>query len=159
MADLNQVAPAFVAMAHEIVWCNVATVDAQARPRSRVLHPVWEYEDGNLVGWVGTGPTPTKRAHISASPYVSCNYWSPAQDTCVAECQAEWAFDDATCEKVWSLYTESPPPLGYDPAIIPGWENAQSDAFAVLKMTPWRLRVMPGSVLMSGTGETLVWQQ
>lgn len=159
MAELNQVAPAFVAMAHDIVWCNVATVDAQGRPRSRVLHPIWEYADGNLTGWVGTGPTPTKRAHISASPFVSCNYWSPAQDTCVAECQAEWAFDDATRERVWSMYTETPPPLGYDPSIIPGWENARSNTFAVLKMTPWRLRVMPGSVLMSGTGETLVWQQ
>lgn len=159
MAELNQVAPAFVAMAHDIVWCNVATVDALGRPRSRVLHPIWEYADGNLIGWVGTGPTPTKRAHISASPFVSCNYWSPAQDTCVAECQAQWAFDDATRERVWSMYTETPPPLGYDPSIIPGWENARSNTFAVLKMTPWRLRVMPGSVLMSGTGETLVWQQ
>jgi hypothetical protein len=159
MAELQEVAPAFVAMAHEIVWCNVATVDAEGRPRSRVLHPIWEYADGELTGWVGTGPTPTKRAHISASPYVSCNYWSPSQDTCVAECHAEWAFEDATCERIWSMYTSTPPPLGYDPAIIPGWENAHSESFAVLKMTPWRLRVMPGSVLMSGTGDTLVWRR
>jgi hypothetical protein len=39
------------------------------------------------------------------------------------------------------------------------WENARSEGFAVLKLKPWRLRVMPGSVLMSGTGDTLVWQK
>jgi hypothetical protein len=158
MSNLSDVAPAFTNMAHEIVWCTVATVDSQGRPRSRVLHPIWQWDGETLIGWVGTGPTPVKRAHLNASPYVSCNYWSPGQDTCVAECHAQWAFDEATCEKVWDLYIQTPPPLGYDPSIIPGWDNAQSESFAVLKLSPWRLRVMPASVLLSGTGETLVWQ-
>ena len=39
MADLASVAPAFVEMAHRIVWASVATVDLQGRPRSRVLNP------------------------------------------------------------------------------------------------------------------------
>jgi hypothetical protein len=56
------------------------------------------------------------------------------------------------------MYIRAPAALGYDPSIIPGWENALAESFAVLKMTPWRLRVMPASVLLSGTGETLVWQ-
>jgi len=158
MTDLKQVAPAFVDMAHQIVWCTVATVDKHGRPRSRVLHPIWEWDGEALTGWVGTGPTPLKLAHIEASPFVSCNYWSPTQDTCLAECHAEWAFDDETCESVWNRYLEAPAPLGYDPSIIPGWDNARSESFAVLKLKAWRLRVMPGSVLMSGTGDTLVWQ-
>lgn len=158
MTNIAEVAPAFVKMAHEIVWCTVATVDSRGRPRSRVLHPIWEWDGEALTGWVGTGPTPVKRAHLEASPYVSCNYWSPGQDTCVAECAAQWAFDDQTRQKIWDMYIQAPAPLGYDPSIIPGWDNALSESFAVLKMTPWRVRVMPASVLLSGTGETLVWQ-
>lgn len=159
MAQLSEIAPAFVEMAHQIVWCNVATVDAKKRPRSRVLHPIWEWHDGQLTGWVGTGPTPTKRAHIDASPYVSCNYWAPNQDTCVAECGARWAFDLSTRERVWAKFKSTPMPLGYDPAIIPGWDSPASDSFAVLQLAPWRLRVMPGAVMMTGQGDVLTWQE
>jgi hypothetical protein len=158
MQDLEVVAPAFVAMAHRIVWCTVASVDRSGRPRSRVLHPMWEWSEGRLVGWVGTGPTPTKRAHLEASPFLSLNYWDPTQDTCVAECRAEWHFDLETRERVWDAYKTAPPPLGYDPAIIPGWESASSDAFAVLRLDPWRLRVFPGTLLVEGRGELLAWQ-
>ena len=76
MSELTTVAPAFVAMAHEIVWASVATVDRWGRPRSRVLHPIWEWDGTSLVGWVGTGPTPLKRAHLEVSPHVSMNYWT-----------------------------------------------------------------------------------
>ncbi len=159
MQSLDLVAPAFVEMAHRIVWCSVASVDAAGRPRSRVLHPMWEWQDGRLVGWVGTGPTTTKRAHLEASPFVSLNYWEPGQDTCVAECRAEWHFDEATRSKIWNDYKAAPPPLGYDPAIIPGWDSPQSESFAVLRFEPWRLRVFPGSVLLGQGGDVLVWQE
>ena len=36
-----------------------------------------------------------KRAQIAASPFIALNYWAPNQDTCLAECRATWAFDDA----------------------------------------------------------------
>ena len=123
-----------------------------------MLHPIWEWDGESLTGWIMTGPTPIKRAHLQAHPYLSCNYWSPSQDTCVAECAAEWCFDLPTRERIWDLFASGPEPVGYDPSIIPGWDNAASESFAVLKLDPWRLRVMPGSVLMSGEGETLVWQ-
>lgn len=42
--------------------------------------------------------------------------------------------------------------------MIPGWMAPDVDGFAVLRLEPWRLRVMPGSVLMGQGGETLVWQ-
>ena len=158
MHDLERVAPAFVEMAHRIVWCNVASVDTRGRPRSRVLHPMWEWQDGRLVGWVGTGPTPTKRAHLEASPYLSLNYWEPGQDTCVAECQATWCFDLETRKQVWDAYKAAPPPLGYDPAIIPTWDSSSSDTFAVLRLDPWRLRVFPGSALLGQGGDVLVWE-
>ncbi|MCY3590664.1 MAG: pyridoxamine 5'-phosphate oxidase family protein [Acidobacteria bacterium] len=144
-------------MAHRIVWCSAATVDRANRPRSRVLHPIWEWKDGVLTGWVGTGPTATKRAHLETSPYISCNYWTGNHDTCVAECRAEWAFDLATRERIWNLFKTTAPPVGYDPAMIPGWEGPESTGFAVLRLTPWRLRVMPGTVLLAGEGEVLSW--
>ena len=158
MNELEQVAPAFVEMAHRIVWCSAATVDAKGRPRSRVLHPIWEWNGSQLVGWVGTGPTPTKRTHLEASPFVSINYWSPSQDTCVAECKATWGFDDETRSRVWELLKNGPEPVGYDPAIIAGWESPQSEGFAALRLDPWRLRVFPGSVLMGQGGDVLTWQ-
>jgi hypothetical protein len=158
MNSLNETAPAFVDMAHRIVWCSAATVDRAGRPRSRVLHPIWEWDGSTLTGWIATGATPIKRAHLAASPFISCNYWAPTQDTCVAECGAEWCFDLPTRQRTWDLLANGPEPVGYDPAIIPGWDSPESEAFSVLKLSPWRLRVMPGSVMMTGEGEVLVWQ-
>jgi hypothetical protein len=68
MYDLATVAPAFVAMAHRIVWAGVATVDGRGRSRSRVLHPIWQWDGEQLTGWIATSPTPTKRAHLAAQP-------------------------------------------------------------------------------------------
>ncbi len=161
MTELNEIAPAFVKMAHEIVWCAAATVDAKGRPRSRVLHPIWQWDedDDRLTGWIATGATPIKRAHLEASPHVSCNYWAPTQDTCVAECRAEWVFDDERRKMVWDLFANGPAPVGYDPAMIPGWDNAASPTFAALKLDPWRLRVMPGAALMDGSFQAVSWQE
>ena len=158
MTPFSEIAPAFVKMAHEIVWCSAATVDAQGRPRSRVLHPLWQWNGAELVGWIATGPTPTKRAHLAASPNISCNYWAANQDTCVAECRAEWIFDDQERQRIWDLFLNTPPPVGYDPAIIPGWHSATQPEFAALKLRPWRLRVMAGAVMMQGEGAPLAWR-
>lgn len=53
MTAFNEIA-AFVEMAHNIVWCTTATVDAKRRPRSRVLHPLWQWEGETLTGWIAT---------------------------------------------------------------------------------------------------------
>ena len=143
MTELTRIAPAFVEMAHRIVWCSAATVDTRGRPRSRVLHPIWQWDGSRLVGWIATGPTPVKRAHLDASPYISLNYWAPSQDTCVAECRAGWAFDDETRTMVWNLFLNAPEPV---------------EAFAALRLDPWRLRVLPGSLLMGKGGEVLTWR-
>ncbi|MEZ4769858.1 MAG: pyridoxamine 5'-phosphate oxidase family protein [Caldilineales bacterium] len=158
MNTLEQTAPAFVEMAHRIVWCSAATVDGQGRPRSRVLHPIWQWDGERLAGWIGTRPTPIKQAHLAANPYMSLNYWSPTHDTCVAECQAALEFDHATRTMVWDLFVNGPVPVGYDPAIVPGWDNPLSDAFAVIRLHPWRLRVFPGSVLLGQGGAVLTWR-
>ncbi|MCB1692609.1 MAG: pyridoxamine 5'-phosphate oxidase family protein [Pseudomonadales bacterium] len=158
MSTLESVALPFIDMAHQIVWCTIASVDAKGRPRSRILHPIWEWDGAALTGWIATNATPTKRAHLAASPYLSANYWTPSHDTCVAECHARWAHDAETKERAWDLFENGPEPVGYDPRIIPGWESPDSPGFSVLKLTPWRLCVFPGTVLLRQGGEVLTWQ-
>jgi hypothetical protein len=131
----------FIAVAHRIVWCTVATVDRRNRPRSRVLHPYWEQAGDGLVGWITTRPTPLKVAHLGHTPYVSCSYWDPAHDTAVAECHAEWVDDLAAKQRVWDLFRSAPEPLGHDPYTI--WPGGPEEHDAgVLRLTPWRLRVL-----------------
>jgi Pyridoxamine 5'-phosphate oxidase len=157
--ELPEVAPAFVEMAHRIVWCSAATVDAERRPRSRILHPIWEFDGSRLTGWIATGPTPLKRAHLAAHPFVSLSYWSPNHDTCTAECNAELVYDDATRTVVWDKFANGPAPVGYDPSIIPVWTSPTADTFAALKLDPWRLRVMPGEVMTQGRADRiLTWR-
>jgi hypothetical protein len=158
MAELSVVAPAFVEMAHRIVWATAATVDPTDRPRSRVLHPVWEWDGDALIGWIATGPTPVKRADLAHRPYLSLTYWDPAQDTATADCRAVWFLDAETRARVWERFATAPAPVGYDPAMIPGWDGPDSPGFAVLRLEPYRLRVFPGSVLFGRGGEVLTWR-
>jgi hypothetical protein len=156
--SLEQIAPVFRDMAHQIVWASVATVDADGRPRSRILHPIWEWDGTDLVGWIATVPTTVKRAHLHAHPEVSVSYWTTNHDTCGAECTAQWYVDDETRKSLWDKFTNAPKPVGYDPAIIPMWRDGPtSEGFAALRLTPYRLRVMAGSVMTNGEGATLTW--
>lgn len=160
MNALSEVAPAFIEIAHRIVWCTVSTVDRRGRPRSRVLHPYWEWDGQQLVGWVATMPTPIKRAHLGSSPFVSCSYWAPTHDVAVAECHAELLSDDATRTRIWNLFKDTPPPLGYDPGGIgvPGWDGPTAPAFAVLKLQPWRIGALPGDrFLKAGSAGMQTW--
>ncbi len=158
MTPLEQLAPAFVAMAHSIVWASVATVDADSRPRTRILHPYWEWDGTDLFGWIATVPSPVKREHLAAHPEMAVSYWAPSHDTCSAECLVEWYSDDETRKAVWDKFANGPEPVGYDPAIIPMWKDGPtSDEFAALRLSPYRLRVMPGTVMTQGEGEVLLW--
>ena len=140
----------FVQVAHRVVWCTVATVDRRGRPRSRVMHPIWETApDGTLIGWVTARRTSLKVAHLAHTPFVSCSYWSPDHDTAVAECGARWEADVAETERVWELCRTAPAPLGHDPAAI--WPDGPASADAgLLRLDPWRLRVLLLADLTAG---------
>jgi hypothetical protein len=160
VTPLQQIAPAFVDMAHSIVWASVATVDRDGRPRSRILHPIWEWDGTDLVGWIATVPTPLKHAHLHAHPEVSLSYWTTSHDTCSAECTAQFYVDDETCKAVWDKFASAPEPVGYDPRIIPMWSDGPtSEEFAVLRLHPYRLRVMAGTVMTKGQGAPLLWHE
>jgi hypothetical protein len=157
MTELATIAPAFVDMAHRIVWASAATIDPQDRPRTRILHPLWEWDGERLTGWIATGPTPVKKADLDHRPFVSLSYWAPNHDTCAADCATEWHLDLETRRWLWDRYTNAPAPVGYDPGIVPGWDAPDSPGFGALRLEPYRLRVFPGTVLLRGEGEVLRW--
>lgn len=157
MTDLSTAAPAFVEMAHRIVWCTVATTHADGTPRTRVLHPIWEWDGTTLTGWIATSPLSPKAADLAAQPAVSLTYWDATHDTCTADCDTAWETSDEERCAGWDRFSEAPSPVGYDPSIIPPWTDPTVPAFGILRLTPRRLRVMPGSVLLAGTGDVLTW--
>lgn len=160
MSTLAETAPAFVELAHRIVWASVATVAPDDRPWSRVLHPIWEWDGERLVGWIGTSPTPTKRTHLAHSPHVAVTYWHPEHDTANAYCRASLHEDDETCVAVWNRLKDAPEPVGYDPAIIPAWISPTAPGFAALRLEPWRLYVQPGAVMLQGRAELVrTWRE
>ncbi|MET0661862.1 MAG: pyridoxamine 5'-phosphate oxidase family protein [Ilumatobacteraceae bacterium] len=158
MHPLDTVAPAFVDMAHRIVWCVAATTGADGGPHTRVLHPIWEWRDGTLTGWIATSPASPKAADLSATPKLSLTYWAPNHDTCTADCDAVFDTDPAARTAGWRRFADGPSPVGYDPSIIPGWTSPESPDFGILRLTPHRLRVMPGTVMLQGQGEPLIWR-
>jgi hypothetical protein len=136
----QELATEFVATAHRIVWCSVATVDRRGRPRSRILHPYWERTPDGLTGWVLTRPSPLKVAHLAATPYVSCSYWDATHDVAIADCAATWEDDLDTHARVWELFRKAPEPLGYDfHQVWPDGPGAPGSA--LLRLEPWRLHV------------------
>ena len=128
-----------------IVWCTVATVDRQGRPRTRILHPIWE----GSTGWIATGRRSLKEKHLAANPYVSLSYWDQEHQQVYADCKAEWLDGQAEKLRIWELYKTTPPPLGYDPQII--WQGGPSDpSYGLLKLTPWRVELYALQDLVSG---------
>ena len=75
----DDIAAEFHERVARMVWCSVATVDAQCRPRSRIVHPIWE----GAAGWIGTWRTSVKAGHrapslklkqLERNPHVSLPY-------------------------------------------------------------------------------------
>jgi hypothetical protein len=134
VATFGEIEPDFVARAHAMVWCSLATVDRRGRPRSRVIHPVWEVS----TGWIGTRPDSFKAKHLAANPYVSLAYVANVAKPVYVDCLAEWVDDRATRERVWDFFVHAPAPVGYDPAPIFG----DLDGFGLLRLTPWRVELV-----------------
>ena len=125
----------------EIIWCTATTVDARGRPRSRILHPIWEVRDGAPVGWVVTSRTPIKTGHLAANPHLACMYWSPAQNTVSIDCLASWVEEIDDKEHVWNLFMTTPPPLGYDISGF-GPQRWESPEFTPLRLDAWRVQFL-----------------
>jgi pyridoxamine 5'-phosphate oxidase-like protein len=136
--DFAEVAGPFIERAHSDVWCNVATIDSQGRPRSRVLHPIWEGQ----TGWITADPRSLKARHLALHPYVSLAYDKDPFRPVSADCHAEWVEDRATLQHVWDLLKSTPEPLGFDPGTIYapiGEEESERPKYGVIKLTPYRI--------------------
>jgi hypothetical protein len=146
--DFSEVYPGFVERAHSMVWCSFATVDSRNRPRTRVLHPIWD--EG--TGWVATNRSSLKGRHLACNPFVSLAYIADPLKPAYAECTASWE-DDPTLKKyAWDLFKLAPPPLGYDPAVI--WHTVKNPEFGLLKLLPYRITL--GN--LAAPGESRLWQ-
>ncbi len=143
--SFDEIETEFIERVFKIVWCNVATVDTKGRPRSRILHPIWE----GKVGWIGTRPTSAKAKHLQQNPYVSLAYVGDIALPVYADCKTEWVDDLAERQRIWDLYKSAPAPMGYDPLPIFG----SLEGFGLLKLTPWRIEVA------SLPAKTQVWHQ
>ncbi len=159
MHPLTTVAPAFVDMAHTIVWAVVATVDSAGRPRTRVLHPIWQWDGEELTGWIATSPRSPKARHLTSTPELSLTYWARNHDTCTADCAVTWETGDDERRAGWDRFAPAPAPVGYDPSIVPGWDSPAAPDFGIVRLTPHHLRLMPGSLMLAGQGELLDWRR
>lgn len=137
----------------KIVWCTFTTINRDGRPRSRMLHPVWE----GTTGWIATGRETLKTHHLAHSPWVSLTYWDPDHDQVYADCKAEWEDDPAEKERIWNFIKNTPEPLGYDLSMF--WpEGPTSESYGVLKLTPWRIEISSLGDMVQGKPPQ-VWRQ
>ena len=126
----------FIQRVHRMVWCSAATVDGQGRPRSRILHPIWE----GSTGWITTHRNSFKHKHLANNPYMSLAYITDIWKPVYVDVTAAWENDLDEKRRVWALFKDTPPPLGFDPAqdfIAYDHEN-----FGLLKLTPWRIALV-----------------
>jgi uncharacterized pyridoxamine 5'-phosphate oxidase family protein len=66
--SFGEIAEDFLAFTADIGYCTVTTVDEAGRPRSRVMHPVFEVVDGASRGWAVTDRSPAKTRHLAGNP-------------------------------------------------------------------------------------------
>jgi uncharacterized pyridoxamine 5'-phosphate oxidase family protein len=142
----------FIERVHRMVWCNAATVDNHQRPRSRILHPIWE----GSTGWIGTHRDSHKSRHLAQNPHVSLAYITDIHKPVYVDCTAEWVDDLVQKQRVWDLFKYAPAPLGYDPAET--FVSVDHANFGRLKLTPWRIDLVsfPAPSFEEGTR---VWRR
>lgn len=126
----------FIERVHSIVWCTAATVDRQQRPRSRILHPIWE----GSTGWICTHRDSHKSKHLEHNPYLSLTYCTDIMRPIHVDCVTAWVDDLVEKRRVWALFKNTPPPLGFDPA--QDFVRPEHDNFGLLKLTPWRIALV-----------------
>lgn len=125
----------FVQRAHASVWCNGATVDTHNRPRSRVLHPMWE----GAIGWVTTRRSSPKVKHLAGNPHLSLAYIADALRPIYVECVTVWVGDLEERRRIWGVLKHMPAPMGFDPADT--WGDIDDPENGLLKLTPWRIEL------------------
>lgn len=146
MTHFEEIQPEFLARVSQVVYCILTTIDRQNRPRSRVMHPIWE----GSIGWVISWPQSHKAKHLRYNPAVALAYLPDKDKPVYVDGIAEWIDSDAEKRRIWELHQTTPAPLGFDPE--PHYGSIEHPYFGVLRITPWRIEL--GNLY----GEPLIWR-
>ena len=131
---------------------HVATVDTSGKPRTRILHPLWE----GTTGWIATGRHSLKEKHLAANPHVSLSYWDPQQQNVYVEAMAQWEDDPETKRRIWALFGSTPEPAGYNLGdFFPGGPDG---GWGLLKLTASRIELSGMADTAAGLPMRRVWR-
>lgn len=152
IAAFEDIAKEFQRRIDRTIWCSMATVDAQGRIRSRIVHPLW---DGS-IGWLLTERHSPKARDIDGNPWLSLTYIDSEQEQVHVDCAAEWENDAAEKRRLWDWFKTTPPPHGYDPGLFFS-KGVEDESFGCLRLVPWRIELWSLAELMTGKQPT-VWK-
>lgn len=135
ITNFSEIEEEFVRKAHDAVLCCAATIDSRNRPRTRVLHPLWE----GAIGWVTTRRSSPKVKHLAGNPHLSLACIVDAFRPIYVECMAQWVGDLEERRRIWDVLRAMPPPFGFEPAET--WGDIADPENGLLKLAPWRIEI------------------
>lgn len=124
----------------------MATVDGRNRPRTRIMHPIWD----GPIGWVISSPSSHKARHLERNPAVSLAYIHERTKPLYVDGIAEWVDLPEEKQRIWDLHRTTPPPLGFDPQ--PHYGSIHNPLYGLLRITPRRIE------LADLFGESRIWR-
>jgi general stress protein 26 len=136
----------FMRRVSQAVYCTMATVDLKNRPRTRVLHPIWD----GPIGWVISWPASHKAKHLAHNPAVSLAYIPDKEKPVYVDGFAEWIENFDEKRRIWDLHRTTPAPSGFDPQ--PHYGSVEHPYFGLLMIMPWRIEL--GNL----NGEPVIWR-
>ena len=144
VSTFEEIRTEFMNRVSQAVYCSMATIDHKGRPRSRMLHPVWDGPTGWCISW-----KMLKSKHLELNPFVSLAYIQDRDKPVYVDCRAEWVDEQSEKLRIWEFHRNLPPPLGFDPEQGYGALLATS---GLLKFIPWRIEL--GNL----GGEAIIWR-
>jgi general stress protein 26 len=149
VTSFDDIRDEFLGYVQAFVYCNMATIAPNNRPRSRIVHPVWE-ED--MTGWILSIPDLPKAKHLDHCPYVSLAYFAhDIKHPVYLECVAQFVTDRDVHLHVWDTLKRLPPPMGFDPE--PHYGSIDNPHWGVIRLEPYRIE------LYELHGETRIWRK
>jgi general stress protein 26 len=158
VTDFSEIADEFHARVARMVWCNVATVDQECRPRSRIMHPIWDGATGYIGTWgtsvrSGHQAPSIKLAHLRQNPHASLAYVAEPFTPVYVDCRVEVIEDIAGKTRFCELARAFPEPYGYNPDDLFG--GPDNPHFVVLKLAPQRIALVE---FPAPPGKVFIWR-
>ena len=74
--------------------------------------------------------------------------WDQQHQQIYADCTAAWEESLSEKQRLWDLFKNTPPPLGYDVGMF--WKGPGDPQYGLLKLTPWRIELSSLEDLFKG---------